>query len=301
VDHSVQQRLHTLVAVGGAAGHRHQAEGAGALADAGPDLLLGQFLPVQVLGHELVVLLGGGLEQLFAVFGHALPQLGGDVHDLAARAQIVGVEDRFARHQVDDAAKAILGADRQLDGDGVGGQPLPHLLQDAEKIGADHVHLVDERDARHPVAVRLAPDGLRLGLHALLGGEDGDDAIQDTQRALHLDGEVHVSRSVDDVDAMVLPETRGRRRGDGDTPLLLLHHPVHRGGALVHLSHAVHLAGVKQDAFGRRGLAGVDMGSNPDISQARELGRTVGHRVSPPRRALGPGRHSLLDRRSYQR
>ena len=37
-----------------------------------------------------------------------------------------------------------------------------------------------------------------------------DGAVQHAQRALHLDGEVHVAGGVDDVDLGVVPETRGR-------------------------------------------------------------------------------------------
>ena len=43
---------------------------------------------------------------------------------------------------------------------------------------------------------------------------------------------------------------RGRGRGDRDAALLLLDHPVHRRGAVVHLAHLVHAPGVKQNALG---------------------------------------------------
>ena len=42
--------------------------------------------------------------------------------------------------------------------------------------------------------------GLGLGLHAALGAHDGHRAVQHAQGALHLHGEVHVARGVDDVD-----------------------------------------------------------------------------------------------------
>ena len=62
------------------------------------------------------------------------------------------------------------------------------------------------------------------------------------------------------------PERRGRGRGDGDAALLLLHHPVHDGRAVVDLAHLVGNAGVEEDALGRRGLAGVDVRHDADVA-----------------------------------
>ena len=63
------------------------------------------------------------------------------------------------------------------------------------EVRAELVHLVDEADARDVVLVGLTPDGLRLGLDALLAVEHGDGTVEDAQRALDLDREVHVARA----------------------------------------------------------------------------------------------------------
>ena len=65
---------------------------------------------------------------------------------------------------------------------------------------------------------------------------------------------------------MPLPEAGGGRRSDGDAALLLLLHPVHDGGAVMHLADLVGHAGIEQDALGGRGLAGVDMRADADIA-----------------------------------
>src|SRR5205085_2263489 len=88
------------------------------------------------------------------------------------------------------------------------------------------------------------------------------------QRSLHLDGEVDVPGGVDDVDPVVLPPARGRGRRDGDPPLAFLDHPVHDRGALVDLTDLVGLARVVEDPLGRRGLARVDVGHDPDVPVA---------------------------------
>ena len=66
------------------------------------------------------------------------------------------------------------------------------------------------------------------------------------------------------------PETGRRRRRDGDPALLLLLHPVHRRGALVDFADLVGLAGVIEDALGRRRLAGIDVRHDADVAIAFE-------------------------------
>ena len=149
-------------------------------------------------------------------------------------------------------------------------------------VGALPIHLVHEGDPGDLVLVRLPPDGLRLRLDSAHGAEDADRPVEDAQRPLHLRREIDVPRGVDDVDPVLAPEAGGRRGGDGDAALALLHHPVGGGGALVHLAHLVDGAGVIEDPLGRGRLAGVDMGhdSNVAITIERELPRHLSSSVS---------------------
>ena len=57
----------------------------------------------------------------------------------------------------------------------------------APEVGAGPVELVDEAEARHAVAVGLAPDRLGLGLDAGHAVEDDDGAVEDAEAALDLD------------------------------------------------------------------------------------------------------------------
>ena len=262
----VQQGLHALVAVGRAAQHRVQLAGDGALAQAEHDLLHGQLLAVQVLHHQVVVALGGGLHHPgVIILGHLL-ELGGDIGLVHGCAHLVDVDLGLHLDQVHQAHEAGLSADGNLDRHGVGLQPLLHHIHDAEEIRAHDVHLVHIGQARHVVLGGLAPDGFGLGLHAALGAEYGDRAVQHAQRALDLDGEIHVAGGVDQVDLMAAPFTGRRSRGDGDAALLLLLHPVHGRHALVNLADAVGAARVVQDALGSGGLAGIDVSHDANVA-----------------------------------
>ena len=218
---------------------------------------------------------------LAAVGLRLCPQLGRDVGDLDVLAQIVAIEDGLALDEVDDALEAGFPADGHLDRDGVGAEALPDGGHAAPEVGAGAVELVDEAEARHAVAIGLPPDRLRLWLHAGHAIEDDDRPIEHPQAALDLHGEVHVSGRIDDVDAMVVPEA-GRGRGrDGDAPLLLLGHPVHRRRALVDLADLVDLVGVEQDPLGHGRLAGVDMRDDADVPRPGERNRSCHGDVRP--------------------
>src|SRR6185437_1517438 len=99
----------------------------------------------------------------------------------------------------------------------------------------------------------------RLRLDALVGIENAYRAVEHAERALHFDGEVDVTRRVDDVEALFFPERGRRGRRDRDAPLLLLLHEIHGRSAIVHFADLVALAGVIEDPLGRRRLAGIDV------------------------------------------
>src|SRR5207237_10739348 len=114
------------------------------------------------------------------------------------------------------------------------------------------------------------PDGLGRRLNAGDAVEHDDRTVKDAERPLHLNGEVDVAGRVDDVDAVVVPEAGRRRGGDGDAPLLLLRHPVHRRGAVVDLADLVDLFREEEDPLGHGGFACVDVRDDPDVPVSLE-------------------------------
>jgi len=225
---------------------------------------------------QLVVHLGGGFDHLVVPLVGLGPQLVRDLHDIDLVAEVVAVVDRLHLDEIDDALELVLAPDRDLDRYGVRPEALLDGRDPAPEVRAGPVELVDEAEARHTVAVRLAPHGLGLRLDAGHAVEDHDRAVKDAQASLDLDRKVHVPGRIDNVDTMVAPERGGGGGRDGDAPLLLLGHPVHRGRALVNLADLVDLLRVEEDALGDRGLAGVDVGDDPDVAGAGERNET-GH------------------------
>ena len=289
VNDRVEQRLHALVLEGGARDHGDKVAGEGALADALLQLRLGRLLALKVGHHEVVVLLDDELDELVAPLVRLLLQVVGDLAHLELGAErLVVPDDRLHLDEVDHANEVGLRADGQLQHGGGRAEQLDDRVDAEVEVGAGAVHLVQEAHARHVVLVSLAPHSLRLRLDTSDTVEDGDGAVEHTERALDLEGEVDVAGRVDDVDAVLaradhgaaarlsrVPVARRRSRGDGDAALLLLLHPVHGGATLVHLTDLVRLAGVEEDALGRRRLASVNVGHDTDVAVHAEVHRAL--------------------------
>ena len=282
VDDGVQHRLHTLVLEGGAAEHRVGLTVDGELADAGADLVLGQFAGLEVLLEQLLVGLGDLVEQLGTILLSLVLQVGRDVDGVVVGTQIAGnVVPDVGLHadQVDDAGEVVLSADRQLDDQRGRAQLGLDGVDGVVEVSAELIHLVDEADTRNAVLVSLTPHGLGLRLHAFLAIEHGDSTIEHTQGALHLGREVHVARGIDDVDlellllvmGLTVPEAGGSSGLNGDAALLLLSHEVHRRGAIVGLADLVVLTGVEQNTLGGSGLTGIDVSHDADVTDLVEI------------------------------
>lgn len=183
--------------------------------------------------------------------------------------------------QVDHAHEVGLGADRQLKNYRNHVQTLADGVDSVREGGAGAVQLVHVADTWNVVAAGLTPNGHRLRLNAGDAVENGYCTVENTERTLHLDGEVDVSWGVNNVDLVVVPETGGSSGGNGNATLLLLLHPVHGCGAIVRLTDLVVNTGVVQDALCSGGLTGIDVRHNADIAHLFKVGLQIEGHVFP--------------------
>ena len=266
VEHRVEHGLDALVLERAPAQDRHDPRGQRAGAYCADDPIRGDLLALEEAVRDLIVQIGERLDQALVPGGCFGGQLGRDLPHLDLVSQVVAIGDRLHVDQVDHAAERVLGTDRQLQRDRVGAQPVLDHVDDVPEVRAGTVELVDEAEARHAVAIGLAPDRLGLRLDTRHAVEHHDRTVEHAQAALDLDGEIHVPGRVYQVDSMILPETGSCRGRDRDAALLLLLHPVHGGRALMDLAHLVGLAGVEEDPLGSRGLAGIDVGHDAEVA-----------------------------------
>jgi len=172
-------------------------------------------------------------------------------------------------NKIDNAVKVIFGPDRELNGNWSCTQFVFNFLNHPKEIGTHTVHLVNIGNAGNPVLIGLTPNGFALGFNTTHSTESGNSAIEYAERSLHLNGEVHVSRGVDNVYlillVLVVPKSCSSGRGNSYTTLLLLHHPVHRCSPIMYLTNPVSFTCIKQDTLGSCCFTGVDVGHNPNI------------------------------------
>ena len=265
--HAIKQRLDALVLEGGTAVDRNKIARQAALADALEDVGVIQCAFVKVLLQQVVVLLGGALDELLVGRVADLAQILGDISVVQIDAAALLIKgDGLHAQDVHHAREGLARADGVGHDDRVRLQRVADLLDRAVEVRADAVHLVDEAELRHHVLLALAPDLLGLGLDAAHGAEERDGAVEHAQAALDLGCEVDVAGSIDQTDLVILPVYGGGGRADRDAALLLLHHEVHGGGAIMHLAKLVVGATVEQDTLAGRGFAGINVGHDADIA-----------------------------------
>ena len=173
---------------------------------------------------------------------------------------------RVVGDKVDNSAESVFFADGKADGNGVGLQSVFHHLYGVVEVSAVDIHFVYVRDTRNVIFVRLTPYRFGLRFNAALGAESRHGSVENSQRSFNFDGEVNVSRSIDDVNSVAFPETSGSGRTNRYTSFLFLYHEVHRCGSVVNFAEFMSLSRVEKNTLGRSSLTRVDVRHDTDVS-----------------------------------
>ena len=147
-------------------------------------------------------------------------------------------------------------------------EPARHRLDDALRVGAGPVDLVDEDQRRDAEPLEGAEQERRLRLDALDRRDDEDRAVEHAEDAFDLGDEVGVAGRVDEVDREVADEERGDRGPDRDAAFALELERVGLGGAGVDAADVVDRAGGEEESLAEGGLTGVDVGEDSEIERA---------------------------------
>ena len=267
VNHNVEQFLHTFVLESGAAGNRNDLGGKSRTTQRSLDLIMIRHLIGQIDLHDLIIdfretfdhmLVGGFLTRL-EIAGRLL---------LGHRKTVVLVAEinALVLEHVDHTLELSLAADRQHERNGRRAKLRVDFRHNPVEIRSGTVHLVDQRDNRNMIFLRLTPDRLTLRLHLADRAKHRNGSVKHTERTLHLSREVHVSGSVDDVDPVILPVAGRGRAGDRNAALAFLLHPVHGGRTLMGIANLVVHTAIKKNALGQSGFARVNVGHDADIA-----------------------------------
>src|SRR3989344_1998501 len=179
-------------------------------------------------------------------------------------------------HKIDDALELVFMTVRDLKLYRVGRKPAQNGLERSFERSSQPVQLVYETNSGHLVVVGIPPVGLGLRFDSGNAIKDDDCSVKYAQRALYFNGKVDVARSIDYIEFYFFgilvfgigrpPVSRSRGGGNGNTALPFLFHPVHDGVAFVNFAYFVGNSGIKKYPLRRRGLSGIDMSDNSEVS-----------------------------------
>ncbi|MNH94635.1 hypothetical protein D3C73_472580 [compost metagenome] len=283
VDNGVENQGNTLVLERRTANSQNDFAGDSTLTQSSFDLFDRQLFAFQVLVHQLFVGFSSSFNHVVAPLFSQLLELSRNV--LANRdhtfVRVIPV-DSLHVDQIDLTLEVVFGTDGQLDRHRSVTQTLLDLTDHAQEVGTSTVHLVYVNKTWNTVFVGLTPYGFRLRLNTRSTAEHNDSAVEYAQGTLNFNSEVNVARGIDHVEAVLVlvlllgtfPESGDGSRSNGNTTLLLLHHPVCGRGAVMHLAHFVTFAGVKKDALGGGGFTSIHVSDDTDVTVAANRSST---------------------------
>ena len=303
VHHGVEQRLDALVLEGRAAEHRHDVAADRGLPDRRLDLLEGQLLAREVLLHQDVVVLHRRLDQLVpGVLDRLLVGVGH--RHLGERL----AQRRLVEDELDPA--------EDVDVPGEQSRPTPTGSWSGKARGVSRSRIILRQRSKSAPTRSILLTKISRGTPyrsawrqtvSVCGSTPPTESSSATApSSTRSDRSTSTVKSTWPGVSMMLirysvpwrPEAGRRGRRDRDAALLLLLHPVHGRGAVVHFTDLVGLAGVVQDALGRSRLPGIDVGHDADVPIAIERCRTChalpsstqkrGDRAPPRRGGLAP-------------
>src|SRR5690606_14684068 len=83
----------------------------------------------------------------------------------------------------------------------------------------------------------------------------------------NFNGEIHVSRCINDVDTVAFPLGCCRSRSNGNPAFLLLLHPVHLGSPFMGFTNFMNTSCIEKNTFGCRSFTRINVGHDTDITR----------------------------------
>src|SRR6218665_33820 len=177
-----------------------------------------------------------------------------------------GPPQRSHFDEVNNAEKRALRSDGQLNDEGFCPEATDDCVHREIKVSAELVYFIDEANTRNVVFIGLLPQLFALSLNTFLAVKHGNGPVEHTERTLHLDGEIDVPGGVNDIALVLIPEAGHGGRGDRDTALFFLFHPVGCGCPVGGFTDLVVDTCVKKDALRGGGLTGVNVRHDANIA-----------------------------------
>ena len=183
-------------------------------------------------------------------------------HHLFGR--LVQVQIMFV--DVINSLKAGAALDRPCQRTDMDGKLLFQLIQQVKRVFRLTVHLIDEDNHRSVAHTANLHQLARLGFHTFRAVHHNDNAVHRRQGTVSIFGKVLVTRSIENIDFVIVIIKLHYRSGYRDTTLFFNIHPVRRRRLLYlvafHRARHLNLTAKQQQLFSQRCLTGIRMRDN---------------------------------------
>ncbi len=262
----------------GRAADQHRREDAllDALPQARLELRVGDLLAVEVLAQDIVIGLGGGLEELVAAPGDLVGHVVGD-RDLRLGGAVP--LPCLAMDEVDVASERLRRSDGQLERRHLLPERPAQRIECGGRVGVLAIALVDEETGCRPRPPTDRDGVLQTGLDAARRIHHEDRAVRGREPFDDLGDEVRIAGRIDQRDPGLVTFERTHRETQGLSPLLLLGLEVQVGGPVVDPTEPRDGPGLEHELFGERGLARTDVAGQHDAAKVGEVDALHRHRA----------------------
>mmetsp|Transcript_894 Transcript_894/g.2071 ORF Transcript_894/g.2071 Transcript_894/m.2071 type:complete len:552 (+) Transcript_894:661-2316(+) len=285
INDGIQQRLDSLVLEGSSGQDRNDIQVQGSLTDETLEGFRAGHFSLEVFHEDIFILFDSNFDKLLVpFFGLGLECIVdqrnvvalGKRDDVETGSKILSTPDNgFHGDKVNDTQEIHFGTNRKLKDSRGGSEQLNDSVNAEVEVGSGSVHFVQEAHTRDLVLVSLTPDGFGLGFDSGNTIENGDGSIQNSKGTFDFQGEIDVTRGINDVDTVILPGASGSGGGNGNSTLLFLFHPIHGGSSFVDLTNLVRFSSVVKNSLGGGGLSGVDVGHDTDVTVKVQVNFTL--------------------------
>ena len=163
---------------------------------------------------------------------------------VAARVGTYVPDLTFHGDEVYNTCKLFCGTDGKLHWDCRSTEAFFHHFNGAEEICTGSIHFIDECDSRYIIFICLSPNSFGLRFNTADCAENRDCTVENPKGAFNFDSKIDVPRRINNINVVFFPVT-GRRSGSNcNTAFLLLHHPVHGRGTVVHVTDSIDSTGI---------------------------------------------------------
>ena len=208
----LEQAQHTVAFLRRADQYRRHGAAAQVGGEIVEDRVLGRLDLLQQLLHQLIVMVGQGLQHGEACLEFACLVVARDLGDLALG--VFAVDVGALQREIDRADDDAVLAQRYLAQQQWHGAGRLQHLQRVAHARYRLVDLVEEKDARHAEIVELAHDELQRGDLLLIGLGDHDGDIAGGQDRLGLEGEFDRAGAIDESELLAHEIRSGNVRLD---------------------------------------------------------------------------------------